>query len=596
MNNLQIMKTKIYILLFLLVLNKAHVSFAESLPYDSVIGIWKTIEKKISNLKYKKQKMATVGSGDSCDYKTIQSGLDSGASTIFVTNSGAPYYENLKINARDIQILGGYENCLAVIEGKAPKSNTVINGSKTGSVITILENEKFSDEVVMSFKRLKFENGLAEFGGGISLGPKVIGIIELADVVINNNVATYDGGGIYVNSNSSLSFWLTHSLVSENQAQYSGGGIYCKGKNSFLFNKNNIVNANDASYGGGINADSCLIQAFTPFEMSENYAKKHGGAMLAYFGQIELYGFQLCYLENFCFGEGFQPILIKNNTAGTTVQQGYGGGFYFDGNSEVTLKNLLVYENQADVGGAFAVFGKADVLIEGEKTLCRRREGCNHYFQNRAQIGGVFSLFDEAKLTTANTVYYKNLASQGVILAHQVGHWLYSNPTELIMEGNLIYSNGIDGDMVNLYTNDELFLLRNNSVTNISFTTIAKNKVTKSVFNDNGKKFQLMTSIINEDLAIYTGGGSEEIWLDCLLVSENNSLPPGGTINVGDAKFVNSDLFDFHLTSQSQAIDFCDDMFISPNYLDMDGHLRGVDYIPKSNIYGVYDLGFDEFL
>ncbi len=83
--------------------------------------------------------------------------------------------------------------------------------------------------------------------------------------------------------------------------------------------------------------------------------------------------------------------------------------------------------------------------------------------------------------------------------------------------------------------------------------------------------------------------------LDNMIIENNLANISGGGVLVGDPGFVKPENFDFHLTSGSPAIDYCDNWLVTPQYLDFDGSIRGVDYIPKANLYGPYDLGFDEF-
>ncbi len=122
----------------------------------------------------------------------------------------------------------------------------------------------------------------AEYGGGIRVGGGVFDLV-LNDLTIDGNIASENGGGIYLLGISSDDFDLKHLNINNNQAGRVGGGIYIGTspitqtiamKNSLVYDnvagvrgggvefyhsgKFNIVNftfsGNEAPYGSAINS------------------------------------------------------------------------------------------------------------------------------------------------------------------------------------------------------------------------------------------------------------------------------------------------------------------------------------------------------
>ena len=122
-------------------------------------------------------------------------------------------------------------------------------------------------------------------GGGVYIANKSCNI-ELNNLQINNNKAENgNGGGIYANGTLKVSG--ENTLISENEAKISGGGIMTTTKTEL--NDGTISdNRTDTGAGGGIQVDGTLIM--NGGIITRNTAKKTGGGIDFTNGIVEKYG------------------------------------------------------------------------------------------------------------------------------------------------------------------------------------------------------------------------------------------------------------------------------------------------------------------
>jgi hypothetical protein len=179
----------------------------------------------------------------------------------------------------------------------------------------------------VTLQGMTITNGVASPGDGPNAsggGIRVVGNASLVlnQVVVTNNVATADGGGIVMENIVSVPWTLTlnNSVISNNHAGDAGGGIDADGSGKVLIDPGTVISGNSSvNQGAGIWLDA--IQAGTVFQT----------ANLTVVGAV-----------------------IRNNRALTAGS--VGGGIGNAGNGAVTLVNSTVEGNA--VNGAGGGFGE----------------------------------------------------------------------------------------------------------------------------------------------------------------------------------------------------------------------------------------------
>ncbi|ASJ72603.1 cadherin-like domain-containing protein [Granulosicoccus antarcticus] len=124
------------------------------------------------------------------------------------------------------------------------------------------------------------DNVTANRGGGIANE----GTLIAENVRLSSNVSQSHGGGIYTNSSMSL----TRVSIDNNTANLDGGGIYQKGDSSSSTLDYVTISKNEANKGGAIDAKGDItIQSST---IVDNTANNDGGGIREHgFGTISLY-------------------------------------------------------------------------------------------------------------------------------------------------------------------------------------------------------------------------------------------------------------------------------------------------------------------
>jgi len=165
-------------------------------------------------------------------------------------------------------------------------------------------------------------------GGGIYIDS---GIAELRNVVIEENYAINDGGGIYSNGDISLE----DVIIRNNVCLRYGGGICCDGTANLDIINSSIEGNYSSDRAGGIYCyGSYLTMTMTGGEIINNSAT-YGGGLYSY----------LCdpFLDN---------VLIANNSATNS-----GAAVYLNNSSNLSLVRSSLIHNMALIngGGIFCI-------------------------------------------------------------------------------------------------------------------------------------------------------------------------------------------------------------------------------------------------
>ncbi|MCK4695027.1 MAG: hypothetical protein KAT74_04660 [Candidatus Cloacimonetes bacterium] len=273
-------------------------------------------------------------------------------------------------------------------------SGTVIQGTRGGSVISIMNDESF-----VRLDGFTVTGGNAEFGGGI----RIEYLYSEAQVILNNlriinNSADY-GGGIYCRyspleaENIQLEF---------NIANY-GGGMYLK--NSYLNELNQIYCYENSAVenGGGIFCNSCNDPVYaTGLKMIANSAGFSGGALHIEYTDIKII-----------------RATLKDNSA-------IRAGAIYTTNSDLNINNSLFQENIASYsrnnGGACYLYFTEALLVN------------NNFIANSASFGAAIIGHGTSSIEIYNCIFSQNNDGSTIKLWHV--------NTDLIAAYNLFWDEG----------------------------------------------------------------------------------------------------------------------------------------------------------
>lgn len=533
----------------------------------------------------------TVGNSGSCDYAAIQMALNAGAQEIRVVNNQI-FNENLYISG-NVHIKGGYANCTQATLDQPSGPNTQIDASQDlGYPAVRIESTDTSATMILTRLNLtNAENILGQqfrVGSGLYIEESV-GTVILNQVNIFNNKA-HNGAGMYVSGdaiNGNLNVYLINSKINNNTASQKGGGLACVGlhfKTSITVQANSGIYENQSinSHGGGMYVNGCTVniasgedarQQTTLTGVVRNTAGNDGGGIYADFDAR--INFQ---------GNNVQPATLADNFANN-----HGGGIAAYDGTQIMMLDALVWKNRAaDQGGGLYMDDDTTlVMTTRDSYTCWNKGQCSILAHNRAHLGGAIYQTRGSSAKISNSHIYTNQANWGLVLYSREDG---TAGTSSQFNNNMIYRHGL-----NTFDFDDRYVFRGYEPVSIELThnTIANNDI-----NDNnsilgaalGATFSVKNSIIhNHDETVYTGPESD-LEAACMLVNETSSFS-GFAVVQGNPHFSNLSNDDYHLKSNSNAVDLCD--AVSEMTHDIDGELRGFND-PRQNLLGTYDAGADE--
>ncbi len=489
----------------------------------------------------------TVGNEPSCDYSVIQEAINSGADQVRIAEKGSPYYENLVITDRTVALKGNYANCDDASNDIESDVKAVIDGGQSGSVLWV-ESESL-DMQYNSISHLVIQNGQSFHGGGMYVESQSTLFVSLDDVQVQFNTAQSQGSAIYVTSTPGDQYlahlYLKDSVIDSNTGDVAITGGY---ERTILIDGETVISSN---IGRGVSSTLYgRLTIFSPVTISNNQKDGDGGGLLLN-DRSDLYGQRMCE-QGYCFGSNSQPIRVTDNTA-----TGNGGGVYVTHlRNYLNIHHVEFKNNSASIGGAFFIGSNN---IGGFVTI-----DASHFEGNRADIGLV-----GAVIGSDNQDYD----------AHYV-----------TVENSTMVKNGANGVE---YLDNYLFYLSTRSNLSVTYSTIADNHVEGNLILANngntGVGTSVLVSIIDEPNELFYGTPGSTFYAECLLLENDNNLPAASKIMVGDPAFADAAIGNYHLTIDSPAVDFCD--FIAYGATDKEGIQRGYDYTSIDDQYGPYDLG-----
>jgi hypothetical protein len=207
--------------------------------------------------------------------------------------------------------------------GTLTVSNSTLSGNSSSGYNFLSGGGGIYNSGTLTVSNSTLSGNTAYSGGGIS---NASGGLTVSNSTLSGNTALY-GGGIYNNS-SYGTLTISNSALSGNAADRgAGGGIF---NNSYgtLTISNSTLSGNSASGGGGIyNGGTLTVSNST---LSSNTAGASGG------GGIENQG----------------TLTVSNSTLSSNSAYYYSGGiFTWNSTNPVTLTNVTVTANRANIGG-----------------------------------------------------------------------------------------------------------------------------------------------------------------------------------------------------------------------------------------------------
>lgn len=280
------------------------------------------------------------------------------------------------------------------IQGAGAQS-TIIDGNDLDRVFRV------TNPTVAVLSNVTIRNGTALDGGGIL----VEGQLDLHGARVVDNVATQNGGGIFLlSADSSV---IEFSEIAGNQAAGHGGGIYvASGSAGALYFDNGSIRANVAGgFGGGVYFFGTWLLSLTNTTVSGNSARLGGGIVLATASAT---------------GELIRSSVFENQATDSSV--GRGGGI-FNASTLYATNSTISGNHAADDGGGILNTGttwlyNATIAFNDADSDADPNGGTGGGFYN--EVGGGFALRNS--VVAGNTRSGAPIADDCVGAADGYGH------------------------------------------------------------------------------------------------------------------------------------------------------------------------------
>lgn len=187
-------------------------------------------------------------------YCLIQSAVNHTTTGDIVSIAAGTYIENITV-AQSITI-NGVSDGSTIIEGIAATTPVFLLGTADTTVninnLTIKNGtdsgiKTESDSITLELQNVVLQNNTASYGGGINFGSNTSSVLTISNSLITGNTATY-GGGTYVKYPSSV-VDIVNTTLSANNATDGGAAIKNSGAATFI--NTTITNNNSDSDAGG---------------------------------------------------------------------------------------------------------------------------------------------------------------------------------------------------------------------------------------------------------------------------------------------------------------------------------------------------------
>lgn len=253
-----------------------------------------------------------------------------------------------------------------LITGAGP-ADTHITGNTMGDGVILIDGSANAD---IRIRDLTVRNGAHDNGGGIEQ-TSGLGSLTLTNVVVSDNTATSNGGGI----SSAANLAVIESLIETNAADNFGGGVHFAPEDGqgMLRVLRSSIRENTANFGGGLTsvpgsgAPLTLESVVSESTIRANIADNNGGGIAGIAGgRTFVINSTIAENEAEIGGGGLYAALtsdirlwnttVTNNLYHTFISDGglAGGGIYVDGLSSATARNSILLGNSKSGFFSFA--------------------------------------------------------------------------------------------------------------------------------------------------------------------------------------------------------------------------------------------------
>ena len=365
-----------------------------------------------------------VGVGAGCTHPDLFSALvaavgNPGSDDIRLL-AGSTHQGPFFVNTDGLSITGGYASCSATT---ATGASTLLGTNSSRALF-------LSATGTVTLNRLSITGGTVSGDGG-GLFVQGAGTVVLYEVLVFGNHASGAGGNLYVNGSSNAVVQLTSGSVLTAGSAQDGGGLACSGTALLYFDQDVVVANNTATAdGGGVHLVSgCSLDSRAVGSAGggilNNHAGGNGGGVMVESGAV--------LSTHVLAGTGLAEISgnsADNNGGGVAV---VGSGSRADLNFV-----RLAGNHADSVGGALLVDGLALVRLArpSSAAACLDATRCSIVSDNSAAVGGAFFV-DGGSLGIEGTYVERNLAtiSQPVVSVRAGGALLLANSVVAVNDG-----------------------------------------------------------------------------------------------------------------------------------------------------------------
>jgi hypothetical protein len=210
--------------------------------------------------KAPKPQKYTVKIDSTGDFLSIQTCIEITADYDTVLVYPGTYVENISIDNQNI-----------IVKSVYGADSTIINGNNTASCLSIVGGSN------ISFSGFSLRNGLGSNGGGIYIeGTETILLDKLH---VFANLASNDGGGLYVNSANTGDVTLSNSKLYQNECVNKGGAVNIQDDYTLIEGTLIYLNSSQGD-GGGIFTSGKLKMVNCTIASNSIPSGRYGAAMM----------------------------------------------------------------------------------------------------------------------------------------------------------------------------------------------------------------------------------------------------------------------------------------------------------------------------